>query len=405
MPSVQAETSQGEWLACWDMTIADIKSCDETRPKCINCVTAHLTCPYENDVLSVESRSDAASNTRVTGTPSSATVSAGVDASRSPGQGFNSSPYVPINTDDVSVSPLNMLHLELLYHWSGGLYKSFLLSQADTKLYADVCMKHGLQFPFLMRQILATSALSMSLWKPEQREYYHQHAVQLQSEALVGFNATVPDLGESNIVAAFLVSSLIGLHSFCETFSFRDGDFNNTLDAFVGCVHLLRGIRSIIGGWWSFLLSSELNPVLSLAHGVREKSMKQPSQLNSLRELIHNADIGTTSQQAYESTIDELEQVYSAQTDVGDPQNGASANMIFGWLVVVPREYVDLVAQRRPEALIILAYYAVILHRRKQFWAINDAGQFLMSGIRAHLGKHWEQCLEWPNSHIEADAH
>lgn len=301
------------------------------------------------------------------------------------------------------MSSLNMLHLELLYHWSGGLYKSFLMTQADTKVYADVCMRHGLQFPFLMRQILATSALSLSLWKPEQRDYYHQHAVQLQSEALVGFNAAVPDLSEDNIVAAFLVSSLIGLHSFCETFSFRDGQFNSTLDAFIGCIHLLRGIRSVIGGWWSFLLASELNPVLSLAHGVRERSQTSASQLSSLRDLIETADIGPNSKQAYEKTIEELEQVYASQPEIPDPETGASANMIFGWLVLVPREFVELVAQRRPEALIILAYYAVVLHRRKQFWAINDAGSFLMSGIRAHLGKHWEHWLEWPNLHIQSN--
>lgn len=386
------------------MASADIELCDETRPKCINCVTAHLKCPYESDDRS-QPQNELVSNTQTKGPPSSTTLSPNTDVSKSPQGGFNTSPYVPINTDGVSVSPLNMLHLELLYHWSGGLYESFLLSDSDTNVYADVCMKHGLQFPFLMRQILATSALSMSLLKSEQREYYHQHAVQLQSEALVGFNAAVPDLSESNIVAAFLVSSLIGLHSFCETFSFRGQQFNSTLDAFIGCIHLLRGIRSIISGWWSFLLSSELNPVLSHAHNIREKSQILTSQLKPLRELIESADIGPASKQAYGNTIEELEQVYASQPEAPNPESRESANMIFGWLVLVPREYVELLAQRRPEALIILAYYAVILHRRRKFWAINDAGQFLMNGIRAHLGSHWEHWLEWPSSHIQTDAH
>lgn len=295
-----------------------------------------------------------------------------------------------------------MVHLELMYFWTSGLYKSFLISQSATKTYADVCFSQGLQHPFLMRQILATSALSISLVRPDRKEYYHQHAVQLQSEALAGFNSVLKDLNEANIVAAFLVSSLIGLHSFCETFSFRDGDFNNTLDAFIGCINLLRGVRSLIGGWWPYLLSTDLNPILQLATDQRLKGKEHSCQLDTLRELIQTADIGLPSKKAYGETIEELERVYASQTEVKDPEAGESANMIFAWLVLTPKEYVELLEQRRPEALIILAYYAVVLHQRRRFWAINDAGQFLIKGISAHLGKHWDQWLAMPNSISQA---
>lgn len=252
-----------------------------------------------------------------------------------------------------------------------------------------------------MRQILATSALSLSRKRPEQREFYHQHAVQLQAEALSGFNVAVSDLNESNIVAAFLVSSLVGVHSFCETFFFRDDNFNTTLDAFIGCIHLLRGIRSIIGGWWPFLMSSELKPVLTAAQSVRDEIQQMPSKLNTLRKLIADADIGPASRQTYEKSIEELDPVFALESAIAGADGEVSANRIFGWLVLVPREYVDLLAQRRPEALILLAYYAVILHSRRKFWAIDDAGQFLMNGISAHLGKHWERWLEEPVSMMQ----
>lgn len=297
-----------------------------------------------------------------------------------------------------------MLHLELMYAWTSGLYKTFLLSQGGTKTYAEVSFNQGLQHPFLMRQILATSALSTSLKKPERRDYYHQHAVQLQSEALSGFNLVLKDLNESNIVAAFLVSSLVGLHSFCETFSFRGEHFNDTIDAFIGCINLLRGVRSIIGDWWPFLLSTELHPILELASYKRVQGKNQSYELDALKELIQSADIGLISRKAYEETIDELEQVYASQIESRDPEAAESANMIFAWLVLTPKEYVELLTQRRPEALVILAYYAVVLHQRRQFWAINDAGEFLISGISTHLGKHWDQWLAQPKSVLQDDV-
>lgn len=293
-----------------------------------------------------------------------------------------------------------MLHLELMYWWSTELHKSFLMSNTSPETYADTCIRHGLRFPFLMRQILATSALNMSLIKPEQRNFYHQHATQLQSEALAAFNSILESLNESNILPAFLASSLIGIHVFCDTFSFRDNNFNNTLDSLLSCIHLIRGVRSIIGGWWEYLISSELSPILIIAHENRQRMLDKHYPLDDLEKLIRNTDISTASREVYAEVIKELAPLFASQAELSEPDAAQSANMIFAWLVTVPKEYVDLLSARRPEALIILSYYAVILHQRRGFWAIGDAGRFLVDAIGVHLGQHWDQWLVWPRSMI-----
>lgn len=38
------------------------------------------------------------------------------------------------------------------------------------------------------------------------------------------------------------------------------------------------------------------------------------------------------------------------------------------WPVRLPVGYVDLLEQRRPEVLVILAYYGVLLHRARDYW-------------------------------------
>ena len=56
--------------------------------------------------------------------------------------------------------------------------------------------------------------------------------------------------------------------------------------------------------------------------------------------------------------------------------------------------------EQRPEALIILSYFAVILHRRRKCWIINDSGQILIDMISSRLGRRWAERLAWPRSQI-----
>ena len=63
-------------------------------------------------------------------------------------------------------------------------------------------------------------------------------------------------------------------------------------------------------------------------------------------------------------------------------------------------DYLRLLTEQRPEALILLAYYAVILHRRRRSWIIGDAGRLLITAISSHLGRHWQPLLEWPRQQV-----
>lgn len=256
-----------------------------------------------------------------------------------------------------------------------------------------------------MRQILATSALHLSILRQDKRAFYHQHATQLQSEALAGYNAALQDLNESNIVAAFLVSTLIGMHVFCDTFLIREETqpgFNSTLDSLVGSINLLRGICHLMKDWWTFLCQSELSDMLLSASKKWKGYVEVPVALADLNRMIDTADVGTSTKEAYRQAVRELETVFALQADGAAPEASTSSNMIFSWLVVVPKEYVELLSARQPEALIILSYYAVTLHYRKGFWAINDAGRFLIEGISSHLGGHWDQWLGWPRQTVLA---
>lgn len=291
--------------------------------------------------------------------------------------------------------------MELFYSWMKSTHKSFAISGPVAEVYSTVSVQYGLQYPFLMHAMLAMSALHLSIENPAKRAFYHTHAIQLQAKALADFNQIIHDLDSKSIVAAFILSSLTGTHVFCETFFYRGDDFNQVLDALTNCINILRGVRSVIGGWWDFLKTSELRPVLETAHIKHHMSDEYPTKIDSLHRLVENADIGASSTEAYKGAIGELERVYTIQLTFTEDTLKDSGNMTIAWLVTVPDEYTRLLAQRRPEALIILAYFAVLLHYRRSFWAMADSGQYLLTSISAYLGKHWENWLAWPLSRLE----
>jgi hypothetical protein len=59
-----------------------------------------------------------------------------------------------------------------------------------------------------------------------------------------------------------------------------------------------------------------------------------------------------------------------------------------------------LLSRRKPEALIILAHYAVLLHRRRRVWLVGNVGWILIQEISKFLGTFWKTWLDWPNEVI-----
>ncbi|KAH8669414.1 hypothetical protein BGZ61DRAFT_364547 [Ilyonectria robusta] len=65
--------------------------------------------------------------------------------------------------------------------------------------------------------------------------------------------------------------------------------------------------------------------------------------------------------------------------------------------IIINHDYIEHLNQRRPEALIILAFHAVILHWNRNMWTFGDGGQYLIRAITSHLGAYWACWLCWPN--------
>lgn len=294
---------------------------------------------------------------------------------------------------------VNMDHLELFHHFYTNTCKTVVRTEAQIELYRNVAITYGIAHPFLMHEILAFSAIHISILRPQRREYYHSLATSLQSKALTDFNEILSRVDAGTCMPVLLFSHLIGLQSFHDIFNLLKDDFNTFMDGLVGCVRLLRGVNLVTQTWRDILIQSELGPIMREADQAHDGEKLSRSECSPLRDLINAADLTSSSKEVCKEALNKLQECFDVENAFpGDLLS--TTNVIFAWFVTASSQYTELMDQRRPEALILLAYYAVLLHRRRKSWVVGDAGQHLLKSITTHLGRRWETWLTWPQNAI-----
>jgi hypothetical protein len=272
--------------------------------------------------------------------------------------------------------------------------------------WSALTVKQGLTSPYLMDEILGLAAAHKSTMVQDvsTRDFYHREATRLQTRALAQFNAIQAGIEEQQSLSVFLFSTLLGQHVLFDTFS-RQDDFSTVLDRFVHCLNLHRGIRTIASESLSTILAQMKEIEGPDSAMIREMGSGDPivdrgEDCAALIELLHQRDLSTTEVEAYRHAVDALQQLFDSHRS-SSPSSHRRFAVIQEWPVRLSVAYVDFLAQRRPESLVILAFYAMLLHRARHVWAIAGAGCFLIESITFHLGSYWKKWLEIPNKMLE----
>ncbi|KAH7413079.1 hypothetical protein BKA64DRAFT_719035 [Cadophora sp. MPI-SDFR-AT-0126] len=86
-----------------------------------------------------------------------------------------------------------------------------------------------------------------------------------------------------------------------------------------------------------------------------------------------------------------------SDTSFPPPQISASIAAL-SWTTLLPSRFCDMVENRVPQALVLIAVYCVILKRAEDLWWIKGKAESLLGAVRHELGNdgRWEGWLEWP---------
>jgi hypothetical protein len=362
--------------------------CDETHPVCANCSAAERRCSFVDLLSSI---------------PLSLARPIGTQATKNPSPRSSASFPSSPSTATLPAGPqlFSLAHLELLHH----LETDFPRPIDDDTNQGDGLMRliiqSALGTPYLMDQALAVASLHLSTVRPERRAFYRHQATELQTRALSLFNAVPADSPEANPLARFLFSSLLGQEIMYEAFSVRD-DFHIFIEGIANCLSLHRGIRAVAGSSWP-TIEAQIRPFLGDTYRMNPSPEGAGHECDVLLALIGSADLDAPSVNAIRPAVKSLQWAFDVQR-MHDSHSWQHINLTMAWPVVVPAEFAGLVKQLRPEALVTLAYYAVILNRVRDFWVFGDVGQFMMHSIVAHLGSQWEGWLAWPKELLRRES-
>lgn len=253
-----------------------------------------------------------------------------------------------------------------------------------------------------MYEALAISAFHLSIMHPTQTDIYIPESTTLQAQALSLFNSSDLTGTQDNINAAFLFSALLGLHFFCDTFSTPCPDLNTFLDRLVQSIRLLRGVRTMVGDSWESIKTSDIRHLIQVIDGpVADPDDEVTHALEDLRtNFSQSRTLSAFESKVYCEAITGLISAYNTNLTESSADTRLSSKMVMDWPITISAEYTELLNERKPEALVVMGYFSILLHMRRSFWAVGDAGRFLLAAIQEYLGEGWAHLLTVPKGMV-----
>lgn len=367
--------------------------CDEQKPGCKKCASNGRLCSYL----------DAACGTPDLPTPVSASRHSFHTAATTPStilstivQGEQAN---ALHDPALVGEQYSLLHLQLLDHLNSE-FKTILCSvQPHAEGILSLAIRQALHVPYLMDQMLALAAAHKStVVQLDQRELYRTESTRLQTRALaqvVVDPGNTPKDSDSDPSTFFFFSAFIGQHVLFDVFSSLT-DLATVLDRLVHCFYLHHGIRVSASGAW------EKVRTMLLSHGMLDphsgSSIDRPdadvgTECDGLVAHLQRSDLDQQTRDVYCETVKLLQYLFDGVRLV----EGRRITAVQEWPIRVSPEYIALLRERRPEALVVVAHYGVLLHHARDYWAVGDSGSFLIRSITSHLGEYWAEWLVWPN--------
>ncbi|KUJ07404.1 uncharacterized protein LY89DRAFT_365946 [Mollisia scopiformis] len=368
--------------------------CDELKPRCSRCVRYGEECIYQ---VSGESSSKS----------SRSTTASEISGPTRPTRSIE----VPKDVNN-STSELNLGDLGLLHDWTlpSGAYTGFADSPGSEHLWQVEVPQMALQHPFLMRGILAVSALHISRVKPEEKPHYLQVAAYHQNLALPSYRYLVEDLNarmnKENAGAILAFAQITTAYAFASPHPPGSILFAG-LCASTGVpewVYLLRGCRKIMTIAKDWISSGPLvfqNQVLD--EPIDLSLSPDDYHLVALEQQIDSLPVSSPDDdeeiEVFREALSLLRRSFALPWQPGNTLGPKYSCFI--WVDLVPQRYLELLSILRPVALVLLSYQCVLLHQCDHNWYIKGAAKRIIGEVYNNIfGGNWRPWIAWPMQRI-----
>lgn len=291
---------------------------------------------------------------------------------------------------------IGIAEMELLHHYSTSTCYTISHLPILQTVWRIRAPKFGFSSPFVLHGILSLAALHLAYLKPEKHAQYVLQAEFHHNLALQMVSAILPAIDEENAPAVYLFSTITSIISCAKPR--QPNDFWVIGDRDIEWLSLFRGTRWIIASAENTIKSGALAPIFM--NGSRRSSARNAratdrlTYLDDLRNLLRDHVTDVHELDVYFGAIEDLSKSFATVEEEG-PQNCQTAD-VFVWLLQISDEYLQLLRQRKPEALVIFSYFCVITHLLESMWWMKGLSIHLIRGIYYFLDEEYRCWLQWP---------
>lgn len=377
------------------------QQCNESKPECKNCVKHRIRCDYMDAAsASIDSRgcspSSPPAGTNLGGLPP-------VDPCL-----IGSLPAEPQCNQEQEL-PLNVVDLELMYNFITSTSHTMSPIPEVRNLWRIEVPRIAFRHDFVLRALLAVSALhtAQSKAEPEVRGFYIERALAQHRISLREPMEMLHNLSPENASALFVFASLTAILALATPR--KPDDF--LIVGNEGITHwlfLLRGVSSIASSSREWILS---DTIASMIHQANVPLLDQelehsegPSpvedeQFGNLRRFLQRDIADPEERRVCLEATDKLSRAF-AYFSKGNGSVDNEVRSIFVWIYKISDDYLALLTQYRPHAMVVFGYYSALLHRLDSLWWVKGWGTHLIALIYRQLDSYYRSLLRWPIEQI-----
>lgn len=255
----------------------------------------------------------------------------------------------------------------------------------------------GFKHDFLLRGILSVSAFHQSYLKPHKKTDFDLKASTHQSLAIAAFQETLPRVDESNCHALFIFSCIIIIMAFASSSKDKASDFQADV---LHWFYLLRGCNEVLKLHRDTLRASFMKPLLDELHYAETHAVQDIQDADRISDLFRICSSEEREvAQAYNLAIHALLSTF-VQASLLRKRNEGMVLASFVWPVNLPPKFLELLAEKQPGALVILAHYCVLIYwgEIQDTWFLKGWARYMMETIKELTPQSWHEHLEWPSS-------
>ncbi|XEV01448.1 hypothetical protein FSHL1_006735 [Fusarium sambucinum] len=396
---------------CFDCRRRRVK-CSEEKPDCRACLRRGVDCLYPSLIYPSPAvrHGDGVSNASTP--PHSLSLQLPYkDLSPIPNLSSLSFPTVlPTQVSEQSSPIFSTEDMALFHHWtvctSLDVYKHSGLSVICQVIFPQIALKHH----FVMQALLGLTALHIAYLDPQERLRHTANAARYHNDGLKGFREAMAqghdETGEPlfvwaalNLLYVFGVSGRLG-EGLCD-----ESDWGSRGERILGrgWIPMQLGVETVLDPFYETVCSGPLRDLVTVGNCEEIDPPKEATDSED-EHFCHIRTAWENNPDAliYEETLRSLRRcrLFMAQFSTMGTEDAQELNRFwqgpFVFLHLAPPEYLTLLSQRQPPALILYAFYGALLHSINDSWFMEGWGYDIVNVIEDLLGHYWKSWIAWP---------